>query len=314
MTSEFDFIHDLRCLAFQGDQNQDGLNLEDDICIISQSSNGILIASKDIITEDTHFFKHDPLDLVIKKAIRTNISDITAKGAKLHGMMVGLMLPEHYRDDKNLKIIHHALAQDIEYYKLPLLGGDTVSSKNFSISITIFGSCPALPPLRKNAKAGDHIYVTGILGKSHAGLNIRLKQIKETGDNKHYLKDYLLPDPPYALGQALFPYMNASCDISDGLLQDLNHILKASHVGAEIDLDKIPYAMVTQNKAQDIEYAVTGGDDYQILFTSQHNPKIFKELAEKFNISITHIGEITENNRLSLSGNININKKCYNNF
>ena len=96
------------------------MNFEDDICILSQSSDKVIIASKDIITEGTHFFSNDPLDLIVKKAIRTNISDITAKGAKAYGMMIGLMLPEHYRDSHSLQIIEKSLEEELNYYNIPL--------------------------------------------------------------------------------------------------------------------------------------------------------------------------------------------------
>ena len=171
-----------------------------------------------------------------------------------------------------------------------------------------------MPPLRKNAQLNDKIYVTGTLGLSHAGLKIRLGDVAKTENNKHFLDHYLLPDPPYAIGKSLFPIMNASCDISDGLIADLGHILKASHVGAEINLDKIPYAPLTGIAQQDIENAATGGDDYQILFTSTATTDYINNISRKFNVKISEIGKITSDKGLSLLGKYSINQMCYNNF
>ena len=108
--------------------------------------------------------------------------------------------------------------------------------------------------------------------------------------------------------------MNASCDISDGLIADLGHILKASHVGAEINLDKIPYAPLTGIAQQDIENAATGGDDYQILFTSTATTDYINNISRKFNVKISEIGKITSDKGLSLLGKYSINQMCYNNF
>ena len=314
MTSEFDFIANLRKLAFSSITEQSALNFEDDVCIISKSNNKIIIASKDIITEKTHFFDNDPLDLVVKKAIRTNISDMAAKGAKLYGMMIGLLLPPKYQCNASMQIIEKSLAEEIEYYDIPFLGGDTVASENFSISITILGECKTMPPLRKNAKVDDKIYITGTLGKSHAGLLIRLGKLEKTDYNASYLNDYMLPDPPYLLGQALSPYMNAACDISDGLLADLEHILNASNVGAVINPALLPCAQATNDSFINQQYALTCGDDYQILFTSHSTHAEIENFSMKYNTPITQIGTITKEKKIVLLTDHKVVQKGYHNF
>lgn len=314
MSKEFEWIRNFSKIT--QNQTQDfpnALGLEDDVCIIAPHPKGVIIASKDMICEDKHFFSSDPLELIFKKAIRTNISDITAKGAKAYGIMLGLAISEKYKDKG--EVIQNALREECEFYELPLLGGDITSSDKLLISITIFGLCPKMPPMRKNAKVGDKIYVTGNLGLSAMGLSIRQGQGSYNKDYKKLALDaYLLPNPPYFMGQNLFPYMNASCDISDGLLQDLQHILNASKVGAKIFTDKIPLIEVFSDKELNLKLALTGGDDYQILFISSEKEESLKEISQRHNIKITAIGEVTNSGILELIPFINCNLKGYQHF
>jgi thiamine-monophosphate kinase len=298
---EFTFINMIKSLNNMplsvGTSN--ALGFDDDVCIIAHLPDGVLIATKDIITQGTHFFAQDDLSSIIKKAIRTNISDITAKGAKPYSMMLGLCLPDIYQGAESLKIISDTILSESVFYHVPLLGGDTVKSDILTISVTLFGICPDMPPLRQNAQIGDNIYVTNILGLSASGLKIR-QGMTAVQHQDLCLNRYLIPEPPLLLGQDLFPYMHASCDISDGLLQDLNHILSASTlnnkgqgIGARIFTDKIPHLDIFDDKDFNLELSMTGGDDYEILFTSKKIPEFLSQISEKHAQKITHIGEIT---------------------
>ncbi|MEM6603178.1 MAG: thiamine-phosphate kinase [Pseudomonadota bacterium] len=305
--NEFEFIKGLN-FSDHKDYKQgypNGCDLKDDIALLAPHPEGVLIVSKDIIAEDTHFFADDPLDKIIQKAIRVNISDIAAKGAKPYGFMVGLLLPEWIRSAENLKIIQDTLNNESQYFNMPLIGGDTVHAKNFAISVTIFGICSGPPPLRSGARIGDNIYVTGTLGESASGLYIKQHHIASNNADK-FRQKYLLPEPPFRLGQALYSYMSAACDISDGLINDLEHILKASQCGAYIDIDTIPHANAFANDDLNLRLALTGGDDYQILFTSSAHEKEINMLSQSHTIPITKIGHITQGNKITYSREIDI--------
>jgi len=295
--SEFAFINQLKnLLSLQKNSAPDPLNLDDDICILGTINNNILISSSDSLCEDIHFFKDDPIDLIIKKAIRCNISDIACKGAVPYGIMLNICLPKRYHNQEAQDKIHKALQEDLAYYKLNLLGGDTTSSKTLTLSVTIFGLCQQPIALRKNMEIGDSIYVTGILGLSKIGLDLRLQQsnaLAITGNTDIYKQAYLLPNPPLMAGIALAPYMNASMDISDGLVGDLQKMVSATkkNIGFEINDNAIPKADIF-----DKNYALqtAGGDDYQILFTSQHEHNKIMQIAQEHQIKITKIGVVID--------------------
>lgn len=295
--SEIEFINSLKSLI-QPPHNlyPNALNFDDDICILGEFNGQTLIASQDTICENIHFFTDDPLDVIIKKAIRTNISDIACKGAKPYGLMLSLSLPKRYHNLASQKLILQALKDDLNYYNIPLLGGDTTSGETLTVSVTIFGLCQHKIPFRKNIRPNDNIYVTGTLGLAKIGLDLRLSvpQALSIIDNHDlYKQSYLLPNPPLKLGIALAPYMNASMDISDGLLGDLQKMINSTHIeniGFEIDYTKIPCADIT-DKSYALECALYGGDDYQILFTTNENPSTLLNIAKEYNFKLSYIGK-----------------------
>jgi thiamine-monophosphate kinase len=295
--SEFEFINRLKSLITpnQG-AYPDALNFTDDICILGKISHQTLICSQDTLCEDIHFFKDDPLDAIVKKAIRTNVSDITCKGGKPYGMMFSICLPKRYHNQQAQDLIYTALEQDLSLFNIPLLGGDTTNGKTLTISITIFGLCDHPIPLRKNVSIGDAIYVTGTLGLSKIGLDIRHNKPETFAikDKEYYKNAYLYPNPPLNLGIALSPYMNAAIDISDGLIGDLNKMLLASdkNIGYDLDETTIPIADI-DNQYYALECALYGGDDYQILFTTHYSSDIFYNLSHEYGVKITKIGTIS---------------------
>lgn len=304
--SEFEFIHRLKSLITPPKGlYPDALNFSDDICILGKIDDKTLIASSDSLCENIHFFSYDPLDLIIKKAIRTNVSDIACKGAIPYGMLFNVCLPPRYHNDASQTLIYNALHDDLRYYNIPLLGGDTTSGETLTISVTLFGLCRHKIPHRKNINLHDRIYVTGTLGLAKIGLDLRLNVPDALAIKKNislYEDAYLLPTPPLSAGIALAPYMNASMDISDGLLGDLQKMITASPhtLGFEIDETKVPCADI-DNHDYALQCALYGGDDYQILFTSSESPLTLFNIANQHTISISDIGFIN-------------NKKIINNY
>jgi thiamine-monophosphate kinase len=296
--SEFEFINRLKNLVtLPLGLYPDSVNLADDICVLGVIDNKTLIASGDSLSENVHFFANDPINLIVKKAIRTNISDIACKGAVPYGMMFNICLPKHYHNDAAQTLIITALQEDLTYYNIPLLGGDTTSGETLTISITIFGLCTHPIPHRKNLQLHDTIYVTGTLGLAKIGLDLRHnapQALSITKNTDIYANAYLLPTPPLWAGIALAPYMNASMDISDGLLGDLQKMIRANdnNWGFKIDNTHIPCADI-----DDCDYALDcalyGGDDYQILFTSSANPLTLFNIAKEHKIKLSSVGTIT---------------------
>lgn len=302
--SEFKFINRLKSLIqCPSGLYPDALNFDDDVCVLGIVNNQTLIASQDSVCENIHFFADDPLDLIIKKAIRTNISDIACKGATPYGIMISVCLPKRYHNDDAQTLIYDALKEDLAFYNIPLLGGDTTSGETLTLSMTIFGLCKHSVPHRKNFQLNDKIYVTGTLGLAKIGLDLRLN-IPEACAIKHdpnlYTQAYLLPDPPLLAGIALAPYMNAAMDISDGLLGDLQKMILSNkqNFGFDIDNSKIPRATL-DNDTYALQCALYGGDDYQILFTSNHDPLTLWDIAKQYKIKLSCIGKI--NNQINMN-------------
>ncbi|MFT6071966.1 MAG: thiamine-monophosphate kinase [Alphaproteobacteria bacterium] len=297
--SEFEFINRLKGLIKPNTQGTpNALNLSDDVCIIADIRKKQLIASQDSLCEDVHFFKDDPIEYIIKKAIRTNISDIASKGAKPYGMLLSLCLPKRYHNEAAQSKIFKALKEDLNYYDIALLGGDTTTGKTLTISITILGLCHHAMPLRRNIALGDKIYVTGTLGLSKIGLDLRLNKpdaLNIQGDISLFEHTYLLPEPPLNCGIALAPYMNASMDISDGLLGDLQKMIDSSNkiLGFDIDNTKVPCADIA-HRDYALQSALYGGDDYQILFTSHHDTQFLMDIANQHQTRLSCIGIVND--------------------
>ena len=295
--SEFEFINRLKSLVTPPlGLYPDSVNLADDICVLGIIDNKTLIASSDSIVENIHFFANDPINLIIKKAIRTNISDIACKGAVPYGIMFNICLPKKHHNQTSQTLILQALQEDLTYYNIPLLGGDTTSGETLTVSITIFGLCKHIIPHRKNVQLNDKIYVTGTLGLAKIGLDLRNnipKALEITDNIDDYKNAYLLPNPPLFAGIALAPYMNGSMDISDGLLGDLQKMIDAhgNDLGFQIDNTHIPCANI-KDYGYALDCALYGGDDYQILFTSNKDPLILYNIAKEYNTKLSCIGTI----------------------
>ncbi len=211
----------------------------------------------------------DPADLAYK-ALAVNLSDLAAMGAEPAWLTLALTLPE--ADEDWLEAISDSLFVQLNYYDMQLIGGDTTRGP-LSMTLGIHGYVPTGRALKRSgAKHGDWIYVTGTPGDSAAGLAIlqdRL-QVEDDADADYLLARHLRPLPRVLQGQALRDLANAAIDLSDGLISDLGHILKASSCGARVDLDAMPFsdAMLRQvEPEQALRWALSGGEDYELCFT-----------------------------------------------
>ncbi len=267
------------------------LDLVDDVAVLSPKPGMDLIVTADQLVVGVHTLGNEPSATVARKALRRNLSDLAAKGAAPLGYFLTIARPKAIAD-RWLEGFAKGLAMDGEFYRLPLLGGDTTSTTGpFSVSITAIGETPKGKMIpRSGAKPGDDIWVTGTIGDAAIGLDaIR------TGEADAYLKRrYRVPDPRVEFGPMLRAIAHAAIDVSDGLLADLGHLCAASGVSATIDANAVPRSAQAR-KHGDLLRALTGGDDYEILFTAPKAAaaKIFRA-SRTANVAATCIGTIAK--------------------
>lgn len=299
---EFDVIHRYFSQHRQI-QRQDIVRSVGDDCAVLEIPQGYQLAvSTDTLVCGTHFLENiSPADLAYK-ALAVNLSDLAAQGAKPAWVSLALTLPEI--NHAWLTPFSQSFFQTLSQYQTVLIGGDTTKG-HLSLTLTAYGFLPKNKGLfRHQANAGDAIFVSGTLGDSAAGLAMLLHQQVAQNAEQHYLVErHLRPTPRVQLGQALLPYSCCALDISDGLLADLQHILKSSQCGAEIYIEKLPLSTAIQNQysqKQAESFALTGGEDYELCFTvpEKHIEQIHR-IAQQLHIPCTQIGKITATNTLT---------------
>jgi thiamine-monophosphate kinase len=278
------------------------LGLVDDCAVLPAPAGRDLVLKTDAIIGEVHFFADDPADKIARKALRVNLSDLAAKGARPEGFLLSLALPKTI-DDRWLKSFARGLGEDAEAFSCPLLGGDTDRTPGpVAISIAVIGSVPHGTMVRRSgARPGQRICVTGTIGDAALGLLLRrhaagTAKLRLSGAERHHLLDrYLLPRPRTVLANLIREHAAAAMDISDGLVGDLTKLCAASAVSAEIDTAKIPLSdgarrAVTSRQAL-IETILTGGDDYEVVCTVEPKKVAhFRAAAAELGVPLTDIG------------------------
>ena len=291
MAGEFDLI----ARYFAPLAGPSGLGLLDDAACIRPLAGKDLIISKDMLVEDIHFLPNsDPVDLAFK-ALSVNISDLAAKGATSSEYFLGLALPRETPADW-FEGFSRGLAEAQAHYGVQLAGGDTTStSGGIVISVTALGYVDEGHMItRAGAKAGDRVYVTGILGS--AALGLRCLQGHDEYD-EILVNSYLRPVPHHEFGRGLVGLATAAADVSDGFLADLGHICAASGVGATILQDRLPLSTAAMT-AVEADPALmpliwSGGDDYEIVFTaSAAKVKQLEALSAETGTCFTDVGVV----------------------
>lgn len=266
--------------------NSVDLGVGDDSALLTPPPQQQLVICADTLVAGRHF----PLDTnphaIGWKSVAVNLSDIAAMGAKPHSILLALSLPQI--DHDWLKGFSQGLYDCCDQFGVSLIGGDTTQSPHLTISVTALGWVDIGKAVtRSGAQIGDYICVSGQVGDAAFGLN-------HLGHRLQHRLDY--PTPRCLLGQQLKGLANSMIDVSDGLAQDLGHILAASHVGAEIELDQLPIDPDVKQLQQEKQwqYALAGGDDYELCFTI--SPQNYKKLLQlKLDVNISKIGQITPN-------------------
>jgi thiamine-monophosphate kinase len=273
-----------------------------------------MVLKTDAIVGGIHFFPSDPAGAVARKALRVNLSDLAAKGAKPAGFLISIALPTGV-GDRWLAEFSRGLAADAKRYDCPLMGGDTDRTEGpITVSIAAFGTLPTGSMVRRRgAKVGESIVVSGTIGDAALGLRLRQAPIQAKrwrltpAMRRHLLARYLLPQPRNALAVALRAHASAAMDISDGLVGDLAKLCRTSGVGAEIDAARVPLSRgVRRALSFDrrlIETILTGGDDYEIIATvPRRDLAALQRRARVAGVALTEIGEVVKGEGVRVLG------------
>lgn len=273
------------------------LSIGDDCALMTLAENQQLAVSTDTLVCGIHFLPDiDPADLGYK-ALAVNLSDLAAMGATPAWLSLAITLPEV--QEPWLAEFSRSMFELADYYSVQLVGGDTTKGP-LSLTLTVFGQVPYGKALtRSGAHPGDWIYVTGTPGDSAAGLAILQQrlQVSDPDTRAYLLQRHLRPSPRILVGQALAGIASSCLDLSDGLASDLRHILKRSHCGARLELDKLPYSPALRS-VTDLEqaqaWALAGGEDYELCFTVPEVNRLRLDTAlANLGVSYSCIGQIT---------------------
>jgi len=277
------------------------LGVGDDAALFEIDADCQLVTSTDTLSEGVHFFEDALPGDIAYKSLAVNLSDIAAMGAQAKCFTLSLTLPK--LDERWLQEFSGSLKEASEFFNVSLIGGDTTRGP-LNITITILGAVEKSKAIKRSgANIGDDIYVSGSLGDAA----LCLKKINEGSvPNTTELNKLNKPVPRLKLGSALKNIASSCIDVSDGLEQDLSHILRASKVGAIIDSQSLPLSDIVREyikTSQDWGLPLCGGDDYELCFTSDKSYQTeIKKLSESLKIRITKIGVINNSQTLEILG------------
>ena len=245
--------------------------LMDDVAVLQPDASCDLVVSTDALVAGVHFFEHDPLDLVARKLMRVNLSDIIAKGAKPYGYQLLTAWPRGTAYAEKVDFVR-GLRTEQDRFGVQLFGGDTVSTDGpMVIAMTMFGKVPAGRALsRVGARSGDSVLISGYIGQAFLGLRALQGTLQGVSHNdvNEVITAYHLPEIRPDLAPAVLGHATAAMDVSDGLLADADHMARANRLMIRLDLNRVPTSLAGRAAIaagmSPVEL-VTGGDDYQIL-------------------------------------------------
>jgi thiamine-monophosphate kinase len=290
---EFDLID----RYFKRPVTRNALGVGDDCALLAPAAGMQLAVSSDMLVEGRHFLSTvDPFRLG-HKALAVNLSDLAACGARPLAFTLALSMPQ--ADEAWLEPFSRGLLALADAHACELVGGDTTRGP-LAICITVFGEVPTGQALlRSGARAGDDIYASGTLGEARLALEAFRGAVTLPAEVFRIARARMeQPTPRVALGEALRGVATAAIDVSDGLLGDLGHILRGSGVGARIEtvlamglMDAACAAAVDDERR--LEYALAGGDDYELVFTAPPGARnAVQRAATQARTPVTRIGSI----------------------
>jgi thiamine-monophosphate kinase len=284
------------------------LGLIDDAALVAEQPGTEIVVTVDAMVAGVHFLPTDAADLVARKLVRVNLSDLAAKGARPFAVLLAAAFP-HGTGRAWLEAFAAGLGADLQEFGIALIGGDTVATPGpLTLSLTAMGRVEAGNALlRSGAKAGDELWMSGTLGDGALGL-LAAQGLLTTVDAEavDYLADcYRLPRPRVTLGPSLVGLANAAMDVSDGLAQDLEHLCRASGLGAIVETTALPLSPAARQAIDadqsQLARALTGGDDYEILFTVPPGAAdTLHRLAGESAVPLTLIGRMVQGSAVTL--------------
>lgn len=296
--------------------------LTDDAATILPPPGDDLVVTADLLSAGIHFRADDPPHLIAKKALRTNLSDLAAKGAVPLGYMLSVALPRNWTLSW-MESFATGLREDQDAFSTVLLGGDTTSTHGpLTVAITAFGALPIGSMIRRSgAKQGDLVFVSGTIGDAGLGLAVLMGELPNvsSSDGEWLVSRYQLPTPRLGLGSALRGLATAALDVSDGLLADLGHIGETSNVGLSINADRVPLSEALTAAGGSVVPAVTAGDDYEVAFTVPPSKRRdVLRIASVTGTLVTEIGRVTAGSGVALLDSsrreIPVSEKGYRHF
>jgi thiamine-monophosphate kinase len=277
-----------------------GLGLLDDAAIVDCRAGQRLVVTADAIVAGVHYLPDDPPDLVARKLLRVNLSDLAAMGAQPLYYLLTTALPAELGSDW-LAEFARGLAEDQRRFGIDLLGGDSVATSGPAVlSLTAIGEVAAGREIRRSgARAGDLVWVSGTIGDASLGLALlRGAYPRLASDYRaRLIERFQIPDPRVELGPRLAGIAHAMIDISDGLIADLGHVCETSRVAAVVELASLPLSsaarVITDGEPGMRIAMAAGGDDYELLFTAPpDSTKAIEDLSGVLGLPITRIGRI----------------------
>lgn len=297
---EFELIARLFAPLARGEDGAFGLL--DDAAALAPTPGRRLVATADAIVAGVHFLSDTPADLVARKLLRVNLSDLAAMGATGRWYLVTVALPWDLGMDW-LEGFAAGLAADQDTFGIVMVGGDTVSTSGpLTLSLTALGEAEPERVLRRaGARSGDRVLVSGTIGDAGLGLGVLKGEIDglDAADAEALAARHRLPEPRTGLGPVLGGIASACIDVSDGLMADLGHICEASRVGARIDAAQVPLSPAARRAVKRLSggtaRALTGGDDYELLFTvAPDRLAAAHDAARAAAVPVAEIGQVVE--------------------
>lgn len=291
---EFELI---RRFFDRGDRAADGVvkGIGDDCAVLAPTPGWQWLVSTDMLVEGRHFLSTVDPERLGHKALAVNLSDLAACGATPRAFFLALALPR--ADATFLEGFARGLFALADAHGIALAGGDTTAGP-LNVCITVMGEAPqGQVLLRSGARPGDELWISGTLGDARLALEVFRGTLSLPGDQFAQVRRAMeLPQPRLALGQALRGIASSAIDVSDGLGGDLGHVLKASGVGAELQVDALPRSAVlaAQDPVLQLECLLAGGDDYELVFTAPADRhQAVREAAARAGTPVSCVGRIS---------------------
>ena len=277
-----------------------GLDLLDDAGLVDCRAGRRLVVTADAIVEGVHYLPVDPPELVARKLLRVNLSDLAAMGARPLHYLLTTALPAVHGADWVAAFVR-GLAEDQRRFQVSLLGGDSVATPGpAALSLTAIGEVTAGMEIRRSgALVDDLVWVSGTIGDAHLGLAVLRGAYSQLAPEHRagLVRRFRIPEPRVEFGPRLAGLAHAMIDVSDGVLADLGHICETSNVAARVEVEALPLSpaakeIVDQRMDSRVSLAA-GGDDYELLFTAPASAtKAIEELSSVLGLPVTRIGLI----------------------